>query len=111
MKNRTGKRTRMGAVKDGINSVIRYFNNNFNDGYFEDCLNLTFNRVKMNEQTDKLTLKMKRYTIVGMMNDDEIQGSFFCIVLVPTTALCYLVSKLVSKGGDMIIGMMIRLCF
>jgi hypothetical protein len=56
-------------------------------------------------------LKMKRYTIVGMMNDDEIQDSFFCIVLVPTTALCYLVSKLVSKGGDMIIGMMIRLCF
>lgn len=42
MKNRTGKRTRMGAVKDGINSVIRYFNNNFNDGYFEELFESYF---------------------------------------------------------------------
>lgn len=64
MKNRTGKRTVLGALNDGINSVIRYFNNNFYDGYFEDCLNLTFNRVKIDEKTDKLVLKMKHYTIV-----------------------------------------------
>ena len=56
----------MGALQDGVNSVIRYFNNNFGDGYFEDCLNLTFNRVIMDEKTDRLALKMKRFTIVGM---------------------------------------------
>ena len=66
MKIRTGKRTRMGALQDGVNSVIRYFNNNFGDGYFEDCLNLTFNRVIMDEKTDRLALKMKRFTIVGV---------------------------------------------
>ncbi|KAM7455736.1 hypothetical protein BLSTO_03511, partial [Blastocystis sp. subtype 1] len=41
----TGKRTTRGAIDDGVNSVIRYFNNNFCDGYFEDCLNLAFARV------------------------------------------------------------------
>jgi hypothetical protein len=29
---RTGKRTKEGAVKDGINSVMRYLKNNFYDG-------------------------------------------------------------------------------
>jgi len=37
---RTGKRTYMGAVNDGINSVTRYYINNFTDGYFCDCLDL-----------------------------------------------------------------------
>lgn len=30
---RTGKRTILGALKDGINSMTRYFKNNFTDGY------------------------------------------------------------------------------
>lgn len=30
---RTGKRTVLGALKDGINSLTRYFKNNFADGY------------------------------------------------------------------------------
>lgn len=30
---RTGKRTRMGALKDGINSLTRYYKNNFADGF------------------------------------------------------------------------------
>jgi hypothetical protein len=43
---RTGKRTKQGAIQDGINSVIRYFKNNFFDGarqviyillYIENC--------------------------------------------------------------------------
>lgn len=29
---RTGKRTKMGAVQDGVNSILRYVNNNFFDG-------------------------------------------------------------------------------
>ena len=31
--HRTGKRTIMGLLKDGYNSAIRYYYNNFNDGY------------------------------------------------------------------------------
>lgn len=30
---RTGKRTLLGALKDGFNSAIRYYYNNFQDGY------------------------------------------------------------------------------
>ena len=55
----------MGAISDGVNSVIRYVNNNFRDGYFEDCLNLTFDLVKIDEVSDKLVLQEKRSTLVG----------------------------------------------
>ena len=37
---RTGKRTYMGAINDGVNSVTRYYINNFTDGYFCDCLDI-----------------------------------------------------------------------
>lgn len=30
---RTGKRTKLGAMKDGLNSLTRYYKNNFADGY------------------------------------------------------------------------------
>lgn len=35
---RTGKRTYPGAINDGVNSVSRYYLNNFTDGYYTDCL-------------------------------------------------------------------------
>lgn len=37
---RTGKRTHQGAMNDGINSVTRYYINNFTDGYYHDCLDI-----------------------------------------------------------------------
>ena len=37
---RTGKRTHKGAINDGINSVTRYFINNFTDGYYHDCMDV-----------------------------------------------------------------------
>lgn len=30
---RTGKRTQIGALRDGVNSMTRYYKNNFADGY------------------------------------------------------------------------------
>ena len=30
---RTGKRTTLGLLKDGYNSLVRYFYNNFSDGF------------------------------------------------------------------------------
>ena len=62
--SRTGKRTKMGALMDGVNSVIRYFNNNFSDGYFEDCLNLTFNQVEMGSRTDHIVKNEAQSTLV-----------------------------------------------
>lgn len=37
---RTGKRTRMGLIKDGVNSLTRYYKNNFGDGFRQDAIDL-----------------------------------------------------------------------
>lgn len=52
--------------------MIRYVNNNFYDGYFEDCLNLTFDRVLIDEAADRLVLKRKKYTFVGTVVTGEM---------------------------------------
>ncbi|CAB1320403.1 unnamed protein product [Coregonus sp. 'balchen'] len=36
----TGKRTQMGLVMDGVNSAIRYYKNNFSDGFRQDSIDL-----------------------------------------------------------------------
>ena len=36
----TGKRTTMGLMRDGYNSLIRYFYNNFSDGFRQDSIDL-----------------------------------------------------------------------
>ncbi|EGI61638.1 SAC1 phosphatase, partial [Acromyrmex charruanus] len=41
---RTGKRTKLGAMKDGLNSLTRYYKNNFADGYRQDSLELFLGR-------------------------------------------------------------------
>ncbi|XP_041454535.1 phosphatidylinositol-3-phosphatase SAC1-B-like [Lytechinus variegatus] len=37
---RTGKRTKLGLMKDGLNSMIRYYMNNFVDGFRQDSTDL-----------------------------------------------------------------------
>jgi len=37
---RTGKRTYKGAINDGINSITRYYINNFTDGHYHDSLDV-----------------------------------------------------------------------
>ncbi|XP_050296050.1 phosphatidylinositol-3-phosphatase SAC1 [Anthonomus grandis grandis] len=37
---RTGKRTKAGVLQDGINSLMRYYKNNFNDGFRQDSIDL-----------------------------------------------------------------------
>ncbi|CAG9764063.1 unnamed protein product [Ceutorhynchus assimilis] len=37
---RTGKRTKAGLIQDGINSLMRYYKNNFNDGFRQDSIDL-----------------------------------------------------------------------
>lgn len=39
---RTGKRTMLGNFKDGLNSVLRYFLNNFSDGNRQDAMDLFY---------------------------------------------------------------------
>lgn len=37
---RTGKRTKMGLFRDGVNSLTRYYKNNFADGFRQDAIDL-----------------------------------------------------------------------
>ncbi|CAH0395313.1 unnamed protein product [Bemisia tabaci] len=46
---RTGKRTRQGALRDGINSMTRYYKNNFKDGFRQDAIDLFHGRYIVDE--------------------------------------------------------------
>ena len=50
---RTGKRTSMGAINDGINSVTRYYINNFTDGQYCDCLDFLTQRLTAKDEFKK----------------------------------------------------------
>lgn len=43
---KTGKRTKMGAINDGINSIMRYYINNFTDGVKQDSIDLLLGNFK-----------------------------------------------------------------
>lgn len=46
---RTGKRTVWGAMMDGWNSAIRYYKNNFSDGYRQDSIDLFLGNYAVDE--------------------------------------------------------------
>ena len=51
---RTGKRTPIGALKDGMNSMIRYYKNNFADGFRQDAIDLFLGNYKIDENEGKV---------------------------------------------------------
>ncbi|XP_066599746.1 phosphatidylinositol-3-phosphatase SAC1 isoform X2 [Prorops nasuta] len=46
---RTGKRSKIGALKDGVNSLTRYYKNNFSDGFRQDATELFLGRYIIQE--------------------------------------------------------------
>lgn len=46
---RTGKRSIAGALKDGINSITRYYKNNFYDGFRQDAIDLFLGNYKVED--------------------------------------------------------------
>ena len=42
---RTGKRTKKGAVDDGVNSLKWFYINQFTDGYNQDCLDFLTSKI------------------------------------------------------------------
>uniref|UniRef100_A0A674B0Q4 SAC1 like phosphatidylinositide phosphatase b n=1 Tax=Salmo trutta TaxID=8032 RepID=A0A674B0Q4_SALTR len=46
---RTGKRTQWGLVMDGWNSMIRYYKNNFSDGFRQDSIDLFLGNYSIDE--------------------------------------------------------------
>lgn len=68
---RTGKRSYMGAMNDGINSVTRYYINNFCDGYNHDCLDISQKQLTHKSALIKrgwlTSLKLTMLSIVAMV--------------------------------------------
>ncbi|XP_072531970.1 phosphatidylinositol-3-phosphatase SAC1-A [Salminus brasiliensis] len=52
---RTGKRTQWGLVMDGWNSMIRYYKNNFSDGFRQDSIDLFLGNYTVDESVESLT--------------------------------------------------------
>lgn len=46
---RTGKRTKKGLMNDGVNSLTRYYLNNFNDGFRQDSMDFFLGNYKVKE--------------------------------------------------------------
>ena len=55
---RTGARTYKGAMNDGINSITRYYINNFTDGYYQDCLDVCTSKLT---QAQQKTMKSRNF--------------------------------------------------
>ncbi|GAA6083858.1 phosphatidylinositol-3-phosphatase SAC1-B isoform X1, partial [Tachysurus ichikawai] len=53
---RTGKRTQWGLVMDGWNSMIRYYKNNFSDGFRQDSIDLFLGNYAVDEADMSTTL-------------------------------------------------------
>ncbi|XP_027891482.1 phosphatidylinositol-3-phosphatase SAC1-A isoform X2 [Xiphophorus couchianus] len=57
---RTGKRTRWGLLMDGWNSMIRYYKNNFSDGFRQDAIDLFLGNFAVDESEGPTPLRMKK---------------------------------------------------
>ncbi|KAI8805550.1 SacI homology domain-containing protein [Cladochytrium replicatum] len=70
---RTGKRTKMGALQDGVNSVVRYIRNNFMDGNRQDAFDLMLGVY----ETIVGTSSPFRVSSTGSLQVTALSGSFF----------------------------------
>jgi len=50
---RTGKRSKFGLLQDGYNSMVRYYKNNFTDGYRQDGIDLILGNYEIDTSRDK----------------------------------------------------------
>ena len=66
---RTGKRTKQGLMKDGMNSLTRYYKNNFNDGFRQDAIDLFLGNYQVRDGEGgslqcPLNMQQKRFSVV-----------------------------------------------
>ncbi|OXB65956.1 hypothetical protein ASZ78_002704 [Callipepla squamata] len=57
---RTGKRTQWGLIMDGWNSLIRYYKNNFSDGFRQDAIDLFLGNYSVDEVESASPLHIKK---------------------------------------------------
>lgn len=77
---RTGKRSMRGTLNDGYNSVLRYYLNNFTDGYKQDAINLITGRYIVDTQvTSPFVEKRKNKTLTTLMKVTLVAGLFLIL--------------------------------
>nr|DBA24735.1 TPA: hypothetical protein GDO54_012354 [Pyxicephalus adspersus] len=57
---RTGKRTQWGLIMDGWNSLIRYYKNNFSDGFRQDSIDLFLGNYTVEEAYSSSPLQVQK---------------------------------------------------
>ncbi|GAB1294866.1 Phosphatidylinositol-3-phosphatase SAC1 [Apodemus speciosus] len=57
---RTGKRTQLGLLMDGFNSLLRYYKNNFSDGFRQDSIDLFLGNYSVDELESHSPLSVPR---------------------------------------------------
>ncbi|ETW00541.1 hypothetical protein H310_07129 [Aphanomyces invadans] len=73
---RTGKRTLAGAIQDGINSVTRYYLNNFTDGIRQDSLDLFVGNFTADRRTDSPFTVQQQNSLAFMLAEVVVLGVF-----------------------------------
>ncbi|KAK0142383.1 Phosphatidylinositide phosphatase SAC1-A [Merluccius polli] len=57
---RTGKRTQMGLLMDGVNSMVRYYKNNLSDGFRQDSIDLFLGNYTVDETDGPTPLRVQK---------------------------------------------------
>ncbi|CAL8397363.1 phosphatidylinositol-3-phosphatase SAC1-A [Gadus morhua] len=57
---RTGKRTQMGLLMDGVNSMVRYYKNNLSDGFRQDSIDLFLGNFAVDESGGPTPLRVQK---------------------------------------------------
>eukprot|EP00871_Galdieria_phlegrea_P001412 jgi/Galph1/2271/GphlegSOOS_G934.1 len=75
---RTGKRTYRGILVDGWRSLLRYWKNNFADGYKQDAYNLFLGKVDLQRYKSKETVP----SYWNQLNWKERMAPFICLLCI-----------------------------
>ncbi|CAI8040076.1 Phosphatidylinositol-3-phosphatase SAC1 [Geodia barretti] len=99
---RTGKRTFLGLLKDGYNSAVRYYYNNFNDGYKQDAIdvflgNYVVNRMETSSMPD--VQRAQKYYLMPTIILVTF-SLFFLSLLIPSSLLFHGNCTLRARMGD-----------
>lgn len=85
---RTGKRTKLGLLKDGLNSCIRYIKNNFSDGYRQDGIDLLLgNYVVSEEKPSPFSEQRQWHHTIGAVILFFAISMLLISVLIPATGI------------------------
>ncbi|CAJ0578115.1 unnamed protein product, partial [Mesorhabditis spiculigera] len=85
---RLGRRTYMGAVNDGVNSITRYFRNNFADGQRQDAIDLFLGNFRVESTNLPVSIEASLFSL----NQQGI-ALLAAAVAMSMTVLCILVAE------------------